>query len=133
MLKASTLEEQGFDAAAVSIDAGRVFRRPRRGLRVSRRPARRMRTVFERNVEQRSESLVRRVNEMIRKRSPFGYVLFFCECGDACFRTVWLDVFDYDAVISVPNAALLASSHGPAEIDESTAEASSSCLPPIGP
>jgi hypothetical protein len=63
---------------------------------------------------------------MIRKRSPLGYVPFFCECGGASFHTVWLDVFDYDAVISVPNAALLASGHGPSEIAESTEEAPSS-------
>jgi hypothetical protein len=126
MLKAPTVGEQGFAGAVVSVEAGRAFGRPRRGLRVSRRPAGRVRAVFEGNVEQAGESLVRRVNEMIRKRSPLGYVPFFCECGDACFHTVWLDVFDYDVVISVPNAALLASGHGLAEIDESTEEPSGS-------
>jgi hypothetical protein len=96
------------------------------GLRVSHRPAGRMRTVFEGNIEQAGESLAWRVNEMIGSALRSGYVPFFCECGDACFHTVWLDVFGYSAVISVPNAALLASGHGPSEIDESTEEASSS-------
>ena len=62
---------------------------------------------------------------MIRERSPFGYVPFFCECGPGCFHTVWLDASDYDEVVSVPNAALLASGHGRSEIAEPTEEASS--------
>ena len=79
---------------------------------VSPRQARRTRAVFEGNIQQSGTPLVRRVNEMIRERSPFGSVPFFCECDAACFQTVWLDAFDYDAVTLVPSAALLARGHG---------------------
>ena len=121
MLKAPTVGEQGVAAVVVGVEEGRAFGRPGRGLRVSR-SARRMRTVFDGNVEQDGESLVRRVNVMIRKRFPLGYAQFFRECGDACFRTVWLDVLDSDSVIAVPNAAILAGGHGQAGTDESTEE-----------
>ena len=124
MLKASTMGEPGFVAAAVSVEAGHAFGRPCRGLRL-RQPAGRMRTMVEGNLERAGESLVRRVNGMIRERSPFGYVPFFCECGPGCFHTVWLDALDYDEVVSVPDAAVLASGHGRSGIAESTEEASS--------
>ena len=61
-------------------------------------------------------SLVRRVNEEIRRHSPSGAAPFFCECGDACFHAVWLDVLAYDVAVRTMNALLLADGHAPAGV-----------------
>jgi len=56
--------------------------------------------------------MARRVSDEIRKRSPLGAAAFFCECSDACFHVVWLDVLDYDLAILTPNSKLFAGGYG---------------------
>ena len=54
--------------------------------------------------------MMRRVNDEIREQSSSGRAPFFCECRDACFHAVWLDVAAYDLAVRTVTT-LLATGH----------------------
>jgi hypothetical protein len=61
-----------------------------------------------------SSGLTARVNDRVRERSYADSdepISFFCECGEHCFRTVWLtaDAFDLARLLGEP----LLAAHAP--------------------
>jgi hypothetical protein len=104
----------GENALSHDQPSGHLNRRPR----LSRRPARHAPTAPRVPIHDPVQSLVRRVNNEIRRVTPGGSAPFFCECADACFHAVWLDVLDYDLMAREPSVIFLADGHEKTGVDE---------------